>query len=73
MRRIQDYMTITEAAKFLGVSASALRNWDRLGKLTAVRNPMNRYRLYRKSDLEMVLQEMAAQTRRVRSRLKRGR
>ncbi len=73
MRRIQDYMTIGEAAEFLGVSDSTLRNWDRLGKLKAVRNPMNRYRLYRKSDLETVLQEMDVQTHHLRSGRKRGR
>lgn len=72
MRRIQDYMTITEAAEFLGVSASTLRNWDRLGKLKAVRNPMNGYRLYRKSDLETVLHDMDVQTHHPPSRRKRG-
>jgi DNA (cytosine-5)-methyltransferase 1 len=59
MRRIQDYMTITEAAEFLGVSVNTLRNWDRVGKLTAARNPMNRYRLYQKADLEALLHRLS--------------
>lgn len=50
--RISDYMTVREAAVYLGVSPSTLRNWDRKGKLAAVRNPINRYRLYVKDALE---------------------
>ena len=46
MRTIQDYLTIHEAAELLGVSTSALRAWHLAGKLTAIRNPMNRHRLY---------------------------
>jgi len=59
VRTIQDYLTIHEAAKVLGVSTSALRAWDRAGKLTAIRNPMNRYRLYRREDLKAFLVRLA--------------
>jgi len=59
VRTIQDYLTIHEAAKVLGVSTSALRAWDRAGKLTAIRNPMNGYRLYRREDLEAFLARLA--------------
>jgi hypothetical protein len=47
-----DYVTIKEAAKFLGVSPDTLRNWDYAGKLKPIRHPMNGYRLYRLKDLE---------------------
>jgi DNA (cytosine-5)-methyltransferase 1 len=53
-----DYLTVKEAAAFLGVSTSTLRNWDRTGKLKAVRHPINRYRLYRRTDLEQLLQQL---------------
>lgn len=46
------YMTIKEAAKYLGVSPLTLRNWDRRGKLVAIRHPVNNYRLYTYSDIE---------------------
>ncbi len=59
VRTIQDYLTIHEAAELLGVSTSTLRAWDRAGKLTAIRNPMNRYRLYRREDLEAFLVQLA--------------
>lgn len=46
---------MSEAASFLGVAASTLRNWDKSGKLTARRHPINGYRLYHREDLEKVL------------------
>ncbi|KAB2902487.1 MAG: MerR family DNA-binding transcriptional regulator [Anaerolineae bacterium] len=55
---LQDYLTIKQAAKFLGVTAETLRNWDRKGKLIPYRNPLNRYRLYKLSDLEQLLIEI---------------
>lgn len=55
MDKITEYLTIKEAAEFLGVSPSTLRNWEREGKLTTHRNPVNSYRLYRKEDLEQLL------------------
>ncbi len=55
MRKLQDYLTVREAAELVGVSPSTLRAWDRAGKLKAARNPMNRYRLYRREDIEAFL------------------
>jgi excisionase family DNA binding protein len=52
-------MTITEAAQFLGVSASTLRNWDRARELKPAGNPMNRYRFYQKTDLEKLLRDLS--------------
>jgi hypothetical protein len=72
VRRIQDYMTIAGAVEFLGVSASTLRNWDRAGKLKAARNPMNRYRLYEKSDLEEVLLSLQPSRRKAAKGKKTG-
>jgi MerR family transcriptional regulator, copper efflux regulator len=54
-------MTVREAAKYLGVSKSTLRNWDRLGKLIPYRNPMNNYRLYKRIDLESILGQIQEQ------------
>jgi excisionase family DNA binding protein len=54
---LAEYLTVAEAASVLGVSTSTLRNWDRSGKLKARRHPINRYRLYRRSDLEAILQQ----------------
>lgn len=55
MEKITEYLTIKEAAEFLGISPSTLRNWEKQGKLSAHRNPMNGYRLYLKGELERLL------------------
>lgn len=52
---IKDYMTIKEAAELLGVDKTTLRRWDKAGKLTPYRHPLNRYRLYKKAELEQLL------------------
>lgn len=52
---IKDYVTIKEAAELLGVDKTTLRRWDKAGKLKPYRHPMNSYRLYKKSDLEVIL------------------
>jgi MerR family transcriptional regulator, copper efflux regulator len=58
VRSFQDYLTVKEAVKFLGVSPDTLRNWDRADKLKPLRHPINRYRLYRREDLEGLLKQM---------------
>jgi MerR family transcriptional regulator, copper efflux regulator len=55
---LRDYLTVTEAAEYLGVSASTLRNWDRAGKVRAIRHPVNAYRLYRKDELARLLEKV---------------
>ena len=54
-KRLDEYLTIKRAAEQLGVAPDTLRNWDRSGKLRAVRHPLNRYRLYRQEDLSALL------------------
>lgn len=48
----KDYLTVNQAAHYLGVSAQTLRRWDSEGKLKSVRHPGNGYRFYKRSDLE---------------------
>ncbi len=55
MIRISEFLSIKEAAELLGVTASTLRNWEKLKKIKAYRNPMNSYRLYKKEELEALL------------------
>jgi PAS domain S-box-containing protein len=51
-----EYLTVGEAADFLGVSPWTLRNWDKAGKLKPRRHPKNGYRIYRHEDLQAVLE-----------------
>ena len=48
---------LREAAEAIGVSPNTLRNWDRSGKLPAKRHPVNRYRLYRLSDIRKLIEK----------------
>lgn len=48
-------MTVRKAARYLGVSPSTLRNWDKAGKLAAARHPLNGYRLYSRTQLDQLL------------------
>ena len=50
-----DYLTVSQAAAFLGVSPWTLRNWDNSGKLKPSRHPVSGYRIYRQDDLESLL------------------
>ena len=52
------YLSIKQAAKILGVTTLTLRNWDRRGMLTAYRNPMNNYRVYRFDQIEILLRRI---------------
>ncbi len=45
-------ITIKSAAEILNVSVETLRNWDKSGKLKAIRDPKNKYRFYSISALE---------------------
>src|SRR6185295_19267360 len=54
-QRLAEYLTVGEAADFLGVSPWTLRNWDKAGRLKAIRHPKNGYRIYRQQDLAAVL------------------
>lgn len=47
-----DFLTLAEAADYIGVSKDTLRRWDASGRLKPVRRPGSGYRFYRRPDLE---------------------
>lgn len=51
------YLTISETAKLLNKSTKTLRRWDEEGKLSAVREPISNYRVYRKDEVETLFAE----------------
>lgn len=53
-----ELLTITEAAKFLGVSVDTLRRWDKNGKLIAIRKEGGVHRYYAKKDLEIITSDL---------------
>jgi DNA (cytosine-5)-methyltransferase 1 len=46
-----DVLSIKEAAEILGVCEMTLRRWDRAGKFSPHRHPVNGYRCYRRDDV----------------------
>ena len=51
-----DFVTIAEACKQLGVAPNTLRSWGAHGKIQEYRHPLNNYRLYRLEDLTSLVQ-----------------
>lgn len=52
------YIPIKDAARLIGVTPLTLRNWDKKGILTAYRNPVNNYRVYRLDQVELFLRKI---------------
>lgn len=48
---MEEYLSLSEAADLIGKSKETLRRWDNEGKLTAFREPMSNYRIYKKLDV----------------------
>ena len=58
MTRLDEFVTIKEAAEFLGISPNTIRNWHRDGKIPVYRSPISNYRLFKKKDLERLLRQI---------------
>lgn len=58
LENLKDYMSIKEASEFLGVDRMTLRRWDNSGKLKAFRHPVSQWRLYKREELEALLDEV---------------
>ncbi len=58
MPKLDEYLTIKDAAAYLAVSPNTLRNWGANGKIRMHRHPLNGYRLFKKSDLDELLQQV---------------
>lgn len=54
MRKDAQWMSIGEAAKYMGVSRDTLRRWEKRGRIKATRSPTNR-RYYTKKQLDEVM------------------
>ena len=56
--KLNDYLRVSEAAEYLGVSPNTLRNWERAGKIVAHRHPVNSYRLFKREELDALLKQV---------------
>ena len=55
---MNNYLSISQAAKLLNVSAETLRRWDKNGKFSISRHPINNYRVYSESQVQSLVEEM---------------
>ena len=69
MPTTSEFLLVTEAAEFLGVSPNTMSNWGRDGKVTEYRHPVNNYRLFKRSELERIRKKLVSPSpRRVKPR-----
>lgn len=59
MNNFKTYLKVKDAAKVLGVSVMTLHRWDAKGKLKSSRHPINHYRLYKRSELQKLLNKVS--------------
>jgi excisionase family DNA binding protein len=50
-----EFLRVKEAAEMLGVSPNTIRAWGGEGKIPEYRHPINRFRLYKRKELQSVL------------------
>ena len=55
---IKNYYSISEAAELLGKTTDTLRRWDKNGTLEALREPISKYRIYKKEDINNLIKPL---------------
>jgi DNA-binding transcriptional MerR regulator len=54
----ETYVKVREAATILGVAPNTVRAWGAAGKIPEYRHPANGYRMYKRTDLEKLIQKL---------------
>ncbi|OEK09232.1 DNA (cytosine-5-)-methyltransferase [Flavivirga aquatica] len=55
----KDYYSLNEVSEILGKSKETLRRWDRDGKFIAIREPISQYRIYKKEQINSLLEQLS--------------
>lgn len=55
---MKEYLTLAEASEIIGKSKETLRRWDKEGILNAIREPVSNYRVYRRSDVQLLMGDL---------------
>ena len=71
--KLNEYLTVAEAAAYIGCSADTLRRWDRSNKLPARRHVVTGYRLYLPSELDDFLRRVGEAGEKTATKAKSGR
>lgn len=59
MTKLSEYLYTSEAAEYVGVHHNTIRKWAAHGDIPMHRNPVNGYRLFKRSDLDAFLKKTA--------------
>ncbi|MFT5891728.1 MAG: DNA (cytosine-5)-methyltransferase 1 [Dokdonia sp.] len=54
----KEYYSLNEVSEILGKSKETLRRWDRDGKFIAAREPISQYRIYKKEQINSLLEQL---------------
>lgn len=73
MDKLKDFLRISEAAEYLGVSPNTLRNWENAGKIVAHRHPVNSYRLFKQDELDALLRQVQPGETKTKKKVKKPR
>jgi len=68
VNKLSDYLRISEAAEYLGVSPNPLRHWHNPGKNAAQRPPVNGDRLFVREEPDALLEPLHEANREPRRR-----
>ena len=58
MAKLNEFIKIKEAAKLIGVTPTTLRLWESKGKISSYRNPINNWRMYKREEIEQLLENI---------------
>jgi len=59
MTKLSEYMHTSEAAEYLGVHHNMIRKWTARGDVPVNRNPVNGYRLFKRTYQDKLLKKAA--------------
>jgi len=63
---IKEYTSIKDVAILLNVSKLTLRNWDKNKKLCAQRHPVNNYRVYLKTEIDEIIEQIKSGEKKIK-------
>ena len=69
--KTDEFLLVKQTSGILGVSANTIRTWAENGELQEYRHPINNYRLFRREDVEALLQQIANPIPQVNTRVNR--
>lgn len=58
----EEFVLVKEAAEMLGVCPNTIRAWGDSGKIVEYRHPINAYRMFKRTDINRLIEQMREPT-----------